>query len=479
MKVGEVVAGRYELHELLGAGGMASVFRARDRVLERDVALKVLDERYGDDPEYVERFRREARAIARLSHPNIVTVIDRGEFDGRQFIVFEHVRGRNLKELLRERRPLPVSQALALAHQTARGLALAHEHGIVHRDVKPQNVIVDGDGVAKVTDFGIARATEVDDGLTLPGTILGTSDYLPPEQAAGRRVDERSDQYSLGALLYELVTGRVPYPAESRLAAAARHLHDPVPSVLDERPEASPRVDAVIRRAMAKRPDDRFPSMDALIAALEACMAEEVAGPTAADEGATQIIPPSEGAKLRRVPARRRRSRVPIALLAGLGALALGAVSVWALATGQFDPGAGDARASVRLVAVDDYDPEGDEREHPELVAAATDRDRATFWRTETYNGGLDAVGKSGVGVVLDARRPRRLDELVVVTDTPGFQALIQAGPGPIGPFEVVSEERPVKEETRFGLDGRRARYYVVWITDLDEVAHVNEVRAR
>ncbi|MDQ4019309.1 MAG: protein kinase, partial [Actinomycetota bacterium] len=178
MRVGEVVAGRYELAEVLGIGGMARVYRAHDRVLERDVALKVLDERYGDDPEYVERFRREARAIARLSHPNVVTVIDRGEAEGRQFIVFEHVRGLNLKQLLKNRGRLPVAQALALAHQAARGLAYAHENGIVHRDVKPQNVLVDADGVAKVTDFGIARSLDGDAAITLPGTMLGTGDYI-------------------------------------------------------------------------------------------------------------------------------------------------------------------------------------------------------------------------------------------------------------------------------------------------------------
>jgi serine/threonine protein kinase len=203
VQVGDVIAERYELEEVLGVGGMASVFRARDRVLERKVALKILAERYSSDPQYVERFRREAQAIARLSHPNIVTVIDRGNVDGCQYIVFEHVRGSNLKQLLRERRRFPVSQALALAHQAARGLAFAHEHGIVHRDVKPQNVLVDDDGDAKVTDFGIARSAALDDGLTDSGVVLGTSHYIAPEQATGGRVDERSDQYSLGALLFE------------------------------------------------------------------------------------------------------------------------------------------------------------------------------------------------------------------------------------------------------------------------------------
>src|SRR5919204_706608 len=185
--VGEVVAGRYELEELVGTGGMSSVFKARDRLLERRVALKVLHQHYTDDEEYVERFRREARVVAQLSHPNIVTVIDRGEDEGRQFIVFELVEGRTLKELLEEEGRLPVQRALEIALQVARGLAFAHEHGLVHRDVKPQNVILNGDGRAKVTDFGIARSLDVQ-GVTQSGAVLGTSNYIAPEQASGRPV---------------------------------------------------------------------------------------------------------------------------------------------------------------------------------------------------------------------------------------------------------------------------------------------------
>jgi hypothetical protein len=470
VRVGDVVGGRYELEELLGVGGMARVYRAHDRVLERTVALKVLDERYGGDREHAERFRREARAIARLSHPNIVTVIDRGDVDGSQYIVFEHVRGANLKELLRERRRFPPAQALAVVHQAARGLAFAHEHGVVHRDVKPQNVLVDDDGVAKVTDFGIARSASIDDELTETGTVLGTGDYISPEQATGERVDERSDQYSLGALLYELLTGEVPYPAESVVTAAMRHVHDPIPSVRERRPDVSPRVDAVVRRALAKRPEERYPSMDALIAALEACMAGEGAG----DEGqATQVIRPSR-------PRPRRDRVVPWRLLAGLLVIGAGAVAVWALATGRFAPGdegeAGGAPVALRAVA--DFDPPpGDNVEHPELLDAATDGDPDTWWRTETY---ADFRGtKEGVGIVLDAGRRRELREIVVATDTPGFRALIQGANSRRGEFVELSEEGTVDERTVFVLVGGSYRYYLLWITDLDDVAHVNEVRAR
>ncbi|HYY75271.1 MAG TPA: protein kinase, partial [Gaiellaceae bacterium] len=394
MKVGELVADRYELEELVGEGGMSSVFRARDTVLERWVALKVLHEHHARDREYVERFRREARAIARLTHPNIVTVIDRGEWGGQQFIVFEHVAGENLKEIVEREGPLPVERALGLTHQVGRALAFAHEAGIVHRDVKPENVLLDHDGTPKVTDFGIARSLDLDDELTQTGTVLGTSDYISPEQASGEHVDEASDQYSFGVLLYELLTGEVPYPAPNLMAAAIRHLRDPVPSVRERRPEVSPRVDAVVGRAMAKRPRDRFPTVEAMTAALEACLAEERAARRRAAGEDTGVIPPAAPPpRARRKPPRRAGSRpraaVVALLLLAVGALVAGLVAAQLGrdggngAAGNGDGGEdGSASAAVQLSAVADYDPAGDDTEHPEDVELATDGDPATYWRT-------------------------------------------------------------------------------------------------
>ncbi|HEX6009214.1 MAG TPA: protein kinase, partial [Actinomycetota bacterium] len=233
--IGSVVADRYEVQELLGSGGMASVYRAHDKLLERSVALKILHDHFSRDPEYVERFRREARSIARVSHPNIVTVIDRGTYEGQEYIVFEYVRGETLKDLVKRNGPLPVGEALAFVHQVARALAFAHDQGIVHRDVKPHNVLVDDERGAKVTDFGLARSLELDQDITQTGTVMGTSDYISPEQASGQPADERSDQYALGVLLYELLAGEVPFPAEGSMAAAVRHLQDPVPSIRERR----------------------------------------------------------------------------------------------------------------------------------------------------------------------------------------------------------------------------------------------------
>src|SRR2546430_1312188 len=258
---------------------MSSVFKARDTLLERRVALKVLHPHFTDDDQYVERFRREARAVASLSHPNIVTILDRGEDEGRQFIVFELVEGRTLAEILQEEGRLPVRRALEIAIQVARGLAFAHEHGLVHRDVKPQNVILNGDGRAKVTDFGIARSLDVQ-GVTQSGTVLGTSNYIAPEQASGQAVDQTTDVYSLGVVLFELLTGEVPFPGESFVAVAMQHVHEPPPSLLDVRPDVPARVAHAVDRALEKDPAARFPTMDAFAAELQACLAELGSAPT-------------------------------------------------------------------------------------------------------------------------------------------------------------------------------------------------------
>jgi serine/threonine protein kinase len=481
MSAGDLIAGRYELLELIGRGGMSSVWKAHDRLLDRTVAIKVLHEQFTQDDEYVERFRREARSVAQLSHPNIVTVIDRGEEGGRQYIVFEHIEGENLKEVIERTGPLPVRDALLLALQMARALGFAHDRGLIHRDVKPQNVLLNEDGQAKMTDFGIARSVDVE-GVTITGTVLGTSEYIAPEQARGQRVDALTDVYSLGVVLYELLTGGVPFQGESFVAVALRHVNEPAPSVLERRPDCPPRVGMAIERAMAKRPETRFQSMDELVAELEACLAEL----DPISEEATMISRRPITRPMRRREARRRRKRMgilwPIAALGAILAVAaLAAIGAMALRDGDGDGSAAATNPPIRLAGIGAYDPQGGDGEHDDEAPEATDGNESTSWPSSTYRSNLSGF-KEGVGLVLDARREVELETLTLTSAAPGFTAEIRTGASASGPFEtVVSASQVVSERTTFELNDAKARYFLVWITEILAGTHaeINEVRAR
>jgi eukaryotic-like serine/threonine-protein kinase len=454
---GEVVGGRYELEELVGSGGMSSVYRAHDTLLERKVALKILHERYGDDDEYVERFRREARAVAQLAHPNIVTVIDRGEDEGRQFIVFEYIDGENLKEIVEREGPLALDEVVSLGLEIARGLAFAHERGIVHRDVKPQNVLLNGDGHAKVTDFGIARTLDVEKGVTQTGTVLGTSDYIAPEQASGQVVSRETDVYSLGVVLFELLTGTVPFKGESFVAVALQHVNEPPPSVLELRRDTPPRLASLIDSTLAKDPKDR-PTMDELVGELEALRNGYTGGePTAVIERP-------------RPPRRRRGTPLPL-VLAAVGALLLAAALTALLLTREDEPTPGAGSGPIKVTAVSSYDPNGGS-EHEGDVPKATDGKLATYWTTESYRYPSGGFGKPGVGIVLRTVKPPQ--ELVVSSNTPGFVADVRAN------GSVISKSRTVGQTTVFPLE-TEATEMIFWITNRGpyRAVHVNEVTAR
>jgi eukaryotic-like serine/threonine-protein kinase len=469
--VGETIAERYELEEVVGHGGMSTVYKAHDSLLERNVAVKVLHQQYNEDDDFVERFKREARSVAQLQHPNIVTVIDRGEEAGRQYIVFEFIDGENLKELVVRKGRLDLRNALEIALEVAHGLAFAHDHGLVHRDVKPQNVLLNGDGGAKVTDFGIARSLDVDNGVTQTGTILGTSNYIAPEQASGQPVDAHTDVYSLGIVLYEMLTGELPFPGESFVAVAMKHMQEPAPNVLDVRGDLPLRVAEMIDRALEKGPEHRFPTMDAFAEEIEANLAELDRGE---DGAVTMVVPAAQ-----RLQQRRPRKRVsPLPLLIGLvGALAIAAVVI-GLLTLRGDNQNVPVGAPITIAGAGAYDPYGD-GEHDADAPKATDRNPLTYWTTEDYRSGLEGVKKAGVGLVLDATSVVQLSRITVVTDTPGFTAEIRATNIQGTPGQKVSDSRVVGRTTRFAIkEPAPKQFYVIWITKLDHFAHVNEVRA-
>src|SRR5437588_2810088 len=300
--LGTILSGRYRLEARIGSGGMSTVYRAVDETLQRQVAIKLLNREVASDSDELERFRREARAVAQLSHPHIVAVIDAGEDEGRPYIVFECVEGETLKERIRRRGRLPVPEAVAYAIEIARALGVAHSRHIVHRDVKPQNVLIDEEGSAKVTDFGIARTLD-EEGLTADGRVIGTTDYVSPEQALGQPVTGQSDLYSLGIVLYEMLTGEVPFRGDNQVAVAMKHVREPLPDVQAKRPEVSAALAAVVERATAKALEDRYVNDAELIADLEDVLAIETARAGNVTGEVTTV--------LRTLPSRTKR-RVPV-----------------------------------------------------------------------------------------------------------------------------------------------------------------------
>jgi eukaryotic-like serine/threonine-protein kinase len=315
---GGTVDGRYLLGEFLGGGGMGEVYLAHDEVLDRDVALKVLRSRYAGDEEFAERFRREARSAAGLSHPNIVQVYDRGETeDGTSYIAMEYVPGGTLKERMERRGPFGAGETAAVGAQIADALGAAHEQGVIHRDIKPQNVLVSASGDLKVTDFGIARAASAVTS-SASGAIFGTAGYISPEQAMGEPVGPASDLYSLGVILYEMLTGELPFTADNSIAVCMKHVTEPLRPPKRVNPEIPEGMDAVVATLLAKRPADRYAGAAELMTDLE--RVQEGLPPVLALGAMTQPLGEAPAATLRRV-ARRRKSR----------ALAVAAVAMFAL----------------------------------------------------------------------------------------------------------------------------------------------------
>ena len=362
----KVLGDRYTLLEVLGGGGMARVYLAHDNVLDRDVALKVLREQHADDGDFVERFRREAKNAASLNHPSVVQIYDQGHAeDGTYYMAMEHMPGGTLKERLAKGGPLAPAEAAEIASQVADALAVAHQRGIVHRDIKPQNVLLTASGEAKVADFGIARAVSART-VTEANLVLGTAAYMSPEQVRGERVGPASDLYSLGVVLYEILTGELPYQADDPIATAMKHLNQPPPHPRDANLAVSEELDALTAKLLAKDPEDRYSGATELAEDLKRI--RDGLSPLAAEAGEHPTVPvsgmteeltgtaPTMVAPGRGVPqvgsgSTRRRTSLPLVALL-IGVALLGGLA-WALLRGPSERDARDAGGAA-LVEVPD-----------------------------------------------------------------------------------------------------------------------------
>ena len=494
--LGTTLSGRYRLESRIGSGGMSTVYRAHDETLERFVAIKLMNREVATDSDQLERFRREARAVARLSHPNIVHVIDAGEDEGRPYIVLEYIDGETLKDRIRRLGRLEIPEAVAYCVEIARALGCAHSNHVVHRDVKPQNVLIDHEGTAKVTDFGIARTLE-EEGLTADGRVLGTTDYVSPEQALGQHVTGQSDLYSLGVVLYEMLTGELPHQGENQVAVAMKHVRETMPDVRRLRPEVSAALAAVIERATAKELSQRYADDGEMIADLESALALETSRAGSADSQVTAVLDSLPPQTRRRVPfAIRHRggSRALLALVAVLVVAGIVVAIVLGARSGlpsKGRHGADTGLTQVRLCSTcaQAYNPyaQGSKWQENNIAKYAVDGNPSTAWLTENYYGGTLA-GKPGVGIYVYSNSDPAAVKMVVKTTTEGFNAMVYATnqtPNPnsfnpswkrVGASDHVAAVQPIRLNTH----GKGYRYYLFWITSLplhSQHIAVNEIK--
>jgi eukaryotic-like serine/threonine-protein kinase len=481
--LGTILSGRYRLEARIGAGGMSTVYRALDETLERRVAIKLMHRELSSDSDELERFRREARAVAQLSHPHIVGVIDAGEDDGRPYIVFEYVEGETLKERIRRLGPLPIPEAVAYAIEIARALGAAHARHIVHRDVKPQNVLIDEEGSAKVTDFGIARTLD-EEGLTADGRVIGTTDYVSPEQALGHPVTGQSDLYSLGIVLYEMLTGDVPFKGDSQVAVAMKHVREPLPDVQRTRPDISAALAAVVDRATAKDPAERYRDDAELIADLEDALAIEAARAGNVTGEVTAVLRSLPSQTSRVVPFRLRHRVLALLLLLVAIAATIG-VLVWV--SGHAHRGNGPLpikppqRSAEQVIpcgtCAQGFNPLGTPTNETPNANLAIDNDIGTSWDTQQYYD--HRLNKPGTGIYINfgtrSAQGTTASYLRILDATPGFTVTIYArhdappmrwpDPG----WTAVSASTVVGKNTSIPLrtGNTRYRYYLVWITSL------------
>ena len=453
--IGTVLSGRYRLEAKLGSGGMSTVYLARDTTLDRPVAVKVMHREMSEQADQLERFRQEARAVAKLSHPNVVSVIDAGEDGGYPYIVFEYVEGETLKARINRLGPLDMQEALAYAIEIARGLTVAHARKMVHRDIKPQNVMIDAEGRAKLTDFGISRQLE-QDGMTATGRVLGTTDYVAPEQAMGRGADQRSDIYSLGVVLYEMFTGEVPFAADSQVGVAMKHVNEELPDVQALRPELSAASALVVERATAKDPAKRYADIGEMIDDLSTALEVEAARAGSTTGEATSVLEAVPPAK-RKLSTRARwswgRSSLAVVIAAAVVGVILLDSSGDTPVVGNNQNGSARRRRRAHPVALEAataYDPEGDEHEEDGNEELAIDGNPTeTSWTTEHYDTDTFAGTKTGpdpgVGIYVTSKAAASPKTMKILSPTPGWDAQIfAAAAGP--PEEIEEWGEPVGE---------------------------------
>jgi tRNA A-37 threonylcarbamoyl transferase component Bud32 len=491
---GQVLGGRYRLDHELARGGMATVWVAEDPLLSRRVAVKILHPELALNEALRTRFRHEAVAAAKLSHPAIVATYDTGDDEGTAYIVMQLVEGPTLRRMLDARGALPVGEAADIASQVAEALDHAHRHGLVHRDIKPANVLIPPDGQVKVTDFGIAKAAG-DEDLTSTGAVIGTARYLAPEQVNGDAVDGRADVYALGLILYEMLTATLPFSGDSEIATAMARLTKVPDPVRTLRPEVPPMLDAVVNRSLARDPDHRFPSASALRDALDpvrdstpppSAPPVPVPGPAdhtvGIDRTEAEALSPTPAEALsptpaeRRVVTARRRPRALVALLAVAAVVVAGYVGVRAVSGGDDgDPGGGAAAtedSQLTIAGVADFDPDGDEQESGNATGQATDGNPATVWSTERYNNRDFDDPKRGVGLILELEREEAIGRVEVATDDDDWNGQIYVADASGANLEdwgePVAQEEGLGQLALFDLrEGTRGRFVLVWITRL------------
>ncbi len=475
--IGTTLSGRYRLEAKLGSGGMSTVYLARDETLDRSVAVKVMHREMSEQEDQLERFRQEARAVAKLSHPNVVSVIDAGEDGGYPYIVFEYVEGETLKQRIARVGALDTQDAIAYAIEVARGLSVAHARKLVHRDIKPQNVLIDSEGRAKLTDFGISRQLE-QDGMTATGRVLGTTDYVSPEQAMGKQVDPRSDIYSLGVVLYEMLLGQVPFQADSQVGVAMKHVNEDLPDVQRRREDLSAAAALVVERATSKDPGQRYQQVGEMIDDLSTALEVEAARAGSTTGEATTVleaVPPPK----RKLSERRGWSWAAIVALLLVAGGALLAVKL--ISDGLGGGGANEGKGQpVAISSATDYDPQGDEEESGGEVELAVDGNpTGSAWETEHYDSevfeGTKTGPNPGVGIYVTAVSAVTPVRMLVRTSAPGWDAEVYAAvAGP--PAELSGWGEPVGtvsdaaalEEIALQVP-QPSRYFLLWFTKAAE----------